>query len=120
MAELDPLAIPLLGHLGLLDTLNHALTTAGSYASVLARGHATSEDVVALREALARADAVSSLARDALLAGATREQQLGAGAADPVEREHWLGRHVDQMWTPAETELLRRMAAGWPPRPLSS
>jgi hypothetical protein len=109
MAVADPLGIPLLGHFGLLDTLNHALTTAGSYASVLARGGATPEDVVALREALARADAVSSLARDALLAGATREQQLGTEAADPMEREHWLGRHAAQAWTEAEAEVLRRI-----------
>lgn len=112
MADLDPLAIPLLGHFGLLDTLNHALTTAGSYVSLLAHGDTPDPDeIAALREALARADAVSALARDALRAGATREQQLGVAAIEPSEREHWLGRHASQLWTPAEAAVLRRMAS---------
>jgi hypothetical protein len=109
MAVADPLDLPLLGHLGLLDALNHALTAAGAYVSLLARGTATPEDVAALRQALARADAVSALASDALIAGATREQRLGMAAVDPDEREHWLARHADQAWTEVEAEVLRRI-----------
>jgi len=107
-SDLDPLDVPLLGHGGLLDTLNHALTTASALASVVSRDPSALED---LRSALARADAVSSVARNALAAGATREQRR-AHDLDPRDRDYWLARHADNTWTAAEAAVLRRITSG--------
>jgi hypothetical protein len=101
--------VPLTGHLGLLDALSQALTTAGACASVLARNPEAADALADLRTALRRADAVNSIARDALAAGATVEQTLGTAQIDERDRDDWSARHAKDAWTGDERGVLQRL-----------
>lgn len=103
----DPFDIPLGGHGGLLDTLNQALTAAGAELAVLDAAGTDPQAMLNLRARLETADAVSTLAREALDAGATREQRQQR-TPTPAARTAWAARVETDDFTPIERQVLSR------------